>query len=57
MIEFDDPETGDHSFVAIRKLDAAVGLTVSIESDGDIEVFMSKEIALEIARSLKEAAS
>ena len=57
MTEFEDSETGDRAFVVVRKMDAAVDLAISIEGDGDIEVFMSRDVALEIARSLQHAAS
>jgi predicted house-cleaning noncanonical NTP pyrophosphatase (MazG superfamily) len=55
--QFDDLDTGDVGYCSVRQAQGAVGITLSLEHDGDIEVFMTLECAHELALLVAEAAS
>ena len=57
MIEFEDVDSGERSFVVVRRMEDTVYLALSIEHNGDIEVCFSAEVALRIAQALHEVAS
>jgi hypothetical protein len=53
---FFDKENEGEVFLGLRKAEARIGLTVSIENGADLEVFLPSEVALEVAKSLDEMA-
>jgi hypothetical protein len=42
MINFVDADSGQEAFANVRQLGDVVGLAISLEHDGDIEVFLRK---------------
>ncbi len=54
--EFDDQGSGQRGFVSVRQKDRVVALSVSLQDDGDIEVFFSLEEAAILGRMLVELA-
>ena len=56
-INFVDKDSGQEGFVAVRVEGAIVGLALSLRDDGDVEVFLDKEEAAQLAAALKEASS
>ena len=54
-IEFTDSDSGDEAVVLVRSTGDAVGLTISLRRDGDIEVFMPTEKAQELIAALVAA--
>ena len=51
-----DPDSGSDAWVLTRVTPNAVGLTLSIEGDGDLVVFLPPAAALRVASALSEAA-
>ena len=51
-----DPDSGGEAWVLTRLTSNAVGLALTIEKGGDVEVFLSAAAALEVASALTEAA-
>lgn len=47
----------DDAFALVRRVPGGVGLTLSLKSNGDTEVFMPTEIAEAVAAALSDAAS
>jgi hypothetical protein len=56
-INFVDKDSGQEGFVAVRVEGAVIGLALSLRDDGDIEVFLEKEEAAQLAVALEEASS
>jgi len=54
-IEFRDAETSDEAVVIVKYDDTEVALTVSLRSNGDIEVYMAKDVARKILAALARA--
>jgi hypothetical protein len=54
-LEFHDDEAQDDGVIIIRVAEGSVGLAVSLRADGDIEVFLSPELARTVAERLQEA--
>ncbi|MFN8149663.1 MAG: hypothetical protein U0R24_00865 [Solirubrobacterales bacterium] len=54
--EFDDQGSGQRGFVSVRQEDDVVALSVSLQDDGDIEVFFGLEDAERLGRMLAELA-
>jgi hypothetical protein len=53
-IEFTDLDSGARGFILVRAVtDDAVGLTISLEEDGDVGVFLRREDAAKLAEGLK----
>ena len=52
---FTDLDDGDETWVGVRSIDRGVGLTFSKRANGDIEVFMPREVAAQPAAALREA--
>jgi hypothetical protein len=53
-IDFTDSESGG-GFVGVRVFSNSVGLTISLEADGDIEVMLDPSVAAEIAAALERS--
>jgi hypothetical protein len=51
-----DPDSGGEAWVFTRLTGTTVGLALSIEDDGDMEVFLPAAAALQVAAALTEAA-
>jgi hypothetical protein len=51
---FTDRDDGDQTFVAVRSNDDSVSLALSKQANGDLEVFMPREVALQLASALTE---
>ena len=56
-INFVDKDSGQEGFAAVRVEGAIVGLALSLRDDGDIEVFLDKGEAAQLAAALEEASS
>jgi hypothetical protein len=54
-ISFTDAESGDTALAVIRRDDRRIALTLSLESNGDIEVFLAKADARRLLAALREA--
>jgi hypothetical protein len=54
-ISFRDAESRDQGTVIIRQLAGTIGFCLSLEKNGDIEVFLSQDDCRKIADSLCEA--
>ena len=57
MIKFEDLESGDQAIVIVRKAGETIGLAVSLEDNADVEVFVTRDVALQIAEALSDVAS
>ncbi|PWU20251.1 MAG: hypothetical protein C5B50_04385 [Verrucomicrobia bacterium] len=55
-IKFKDQESGDEAIAIVRYDDSSVGLSLSLASNGDVEVFMPKPIARALIKELAKAA-
>jgi hypothetical protein len=53
---FKDRHDGDETWVSVRSTDQGVGLTLSKKANGDIEVFMPAEVAVQLAEALRQTA-
>ena len=53
---FTDPADGDETWVAVRSTDQGIGLTLSKKANGDIEAFMPRGVAVQLAAALRENA-
>ncbi len=56
-INFLDKDSGQPGFAAVRVEGAVVGLALSLQDDGDLEVFLTKEEAAQLSAVLEEASS
>ena len=56
-IQFTDAESGDAGVAIVRLTDKAIGLCLSLQSNGDIEVFLSSTDADRLVVALSEAIS
>jgi hypothetical protein len=54
-INFLDSESGDSGCAIVRAVDGSVGLCLSLESDGDIEVFLSCQETETLIKALQRA--
>jgi hypothetical protein len=54
-INFVDKDSGQPGFVGIRVQGAVVGLTLSLQDDGDIEVFLGSDDARRLLDALEQA--
>jgi hypothetical protein len=54
---FVDKDSGQEGFVAVRVEGAIIALALSLRDDGDIEVFLDKADAAQLAAALEEASS
>ena len=54
-ISFVDADSGDEGFVGVRVEGGVVGLSVSLRSDGDIEVFVGRREVGALLDALREA--
>ncbi len=52
---FEDVESSDEATVVVRYDESKVALCLSLEADGDLEVFMRKEVAKGLIEALKKA--
>jgi hypothetical protein len=53
---FTDLDDGDETWVGVRSTDQGIGLTLSKKANGDIEVFMPAEVAVQLAEALRQTA-
>jgi len=53
---FKDLDDGDEIWVGVRSTGQGVGLTLSKKANGDIEVFMPVEVAVQLAEALRQTA-
>jgi hypothetical protein len=53
---FTDLDDGDETWVGVRATNDGVGLTLSKKANGDMEVFMRREVAVQLAAALRETA-
>jgi hypothetical protein len=56
-IDFVDKDSGQAAFAAVRVHGEIIGLALSLRDDGDIEVFLDREEAAQLAAALQEASS
>lgn len=56
IVRFRDPENDGDALVIVRRVDNRIGLAVSLQRAGDIEVFMGADAARKIAQLLANAA-
>lgn len=54
-ISFIDADSGDEAFVGVRVERGLVGLTISLRSDGDIEVFFGGQEVEALIEALRTA--
>lgn len=54
-IKFHDTQQSDEALVIVRSDGQTVGLTLSLGSNGDIEVFMSREITKQVIEALNKS--
>lgn len=54
-IEFVDAESHENGVAVIRATKGIVGLALSLESDGDIEVFLSNDICRSLVSAITDA--
>ena len=54
-ISFVDDETHQNGVAVIRATKGLVGVALSLESNGDIEVFLSVDISRSLAAAISEA--
>ena len=57
MITFKDAESSDEAVAIVRYDDSRVSLCLSLKSDGDTEVVMTKADARKLLEALKRAMS
>ena len=56
IIKFKDLDTSDEAFVIVRFDEASVVVGLSLKSNGDMQVVMTKQKAKELIEALKKAA-
>ncbi|HEX4518194.1 MAG TPA: hypothetical protein VH063_01305 [Gaiellaceae bacterium] len=56
IFNFSNLDDGDEAFALVRPVPGGVGLTLSMKSNGDTEVFMPTETAEAVAAALSAAA-
>lgn len=56
-LTFEDRETGDGAFISVRISGDLVGLTVALQSDGDVEVFLGPYELTTLIEGLTQAQS
>jgi hypothetical protein len=56
-VKFVDADSGDDAYASVRYDGATVALAISLKSDGDVEVFMSKQDARLLLDALRVAVS
>lgn len=56
-VKFVDGDTGDEGLAVIRVEGKVVGLTLSLEKNGDIEVFLGAQAIEEVIQALHRARS
>ena len=56
-IKFIDQDSGQAGFVAVRTEDEVVGLALSLEANGDIEVFLDSSQVAALIQALEQAVS
>ena len=54
-IHFIDRGSNDHAYVSVRHDDDSVAIALSLKTDGDTEVFLSKDDAIKLLAPLKLA--
>jgi hypothetical protein len=52
-----DLDDADETLAGVREVPGGVALTLSKEANGDLEVFMSSDVASAVAAALRDAAS
>jgi hypothetical protein len=57
IVNFVDCETNERGFLGVRVAGNVVGLAVSLERDGDIEVFLDGETVALVASAIERARS
>ena len=56
-VVFTDVETSDEGIAIVRESPRGVALALSLASDGDVEVFLSRDDAKKVIAALQEAIS
>ena len=54
-IEFPDADTEERTYIAVRGVKGMVGLCVSLEDGGDVEVFMTSEVCEKVVAAMRKA--
>ncbi len=55
IFEFIDQETRDSGFIGLRKCGPdIIGIVVSLKKEGDIEIFVKKDIAIRISEFIRD---
>ncbi len=54
-ITFTEPESGEHCTVIVRASPKTVGLCISREQDGDVEVFLGTDEIKRLASAIRRA--
>lgn len=54
-IKFVDKESSDNAIIIVKGDETNVALTISLESNGDVQAIMSKEDARKVLANLKQA--
>ena len=54
-MEFSDADSGDRAYIGVRNCEGSIGLCLSRQHDGDVEVFMTPEVCEKLVASLREA--
>lgn len=54
-ISFIDRNSNDNGIVIVRVLDSTIALSLSLEHDGDIEVFFTPEVCSTLISALQSA--
>jgi len=54
-IKFTDAESGDEAVAIVRVVGKKAGLCLSLEHNGDVEVFMSRTVLKDLCSALNEA--
>ena len=55
QLSFTDVDSGDAGLVLVRRVQGGVGLALSLQSDGDIEVFLDDASAKSVATMIQSA--
>jgi len=56
IFELSDLDSGSKAIVIVRDVDVGIGLTISLEENGDVEVIIPKELAGLIGQLLMDLA-